>query len=382
MTVDVEEAEDTVHEPRANPDLMGHEDSEKMLLDAFSSGRLAHAWLLCGPRGIGKATLAYRFARYVLALGHSGEAADPNQGGLFGAESEPEIETEGLGIPAGHPIFQRVVSGGHSDLMSIERRTDEKSGKQKSEIVVDDVRPIGQFFSLTAAEGGWRVVVIDTADDLNRNAANALLKVLEEPPARALLLLVSHNPGRLLPTIRSRCQRLNLKPLEDQALQSILLRYRPNLSLDDVAALTRLSDGRVGQALILAEEGGVGLYREFIDLIATLPELDTKALHTFGDKLARPGREEAFRTFMELSQGWLHRLMINLSQQGNSQEGAFSEAEQVLMDRLAGQSQLGAWLEAQNHIQQIFARAESAYLDKKQVTLSLFHALEKAAIAA
>lgn len=382
MTDDIDEIDSEVPEPRANPDLIGHEDSEQFLLDGFLSGRLAHAWLLCGPKGIGKATLAYRFARYVLASGISGEIADPNQGGLFGELPETEIETSGLGIPTGHPVFQRVVSGGHADLMSIERRTDEKSGKQKSEIVVDDVRPIGQFFSLTAAEGGWRVVVIDTADDLNRNAANALLKVLEEPPAKALMLLVCHNPGRLLPTIRSRCQRLNLKPLEETALQSILLRHRPDLSLDDSSALARLAEGSVGRALILAEEGGVGLYREFIDLIATLPDLDTKALHTFGDKLARPGREEAFRTFMELSQGWLHRLMIGLSQDGASREGTFSEAEQVLMDRLMGRSQLGAWLEAQDHIQHIFFRAESAYLDKKQVTLSLFHALEKAEMAA
>jgi DNA polymerase-3 subunit delta' len=382
MTVDIDDVNINAPEPRANPDLIGHDDSEQFLLDSFTNGRLAHAWLFCGPRGIGKATLAYRFARYVLASGVSSGMADPNQDGLFGADLEPEVETVGLGISTGHPVFQRVVSGGHSDLMSIERRTDEKSGKQKAEIVVDDVRPIGQFLNLTAAEGGWRVVVLDTADDLNRNAANALLKVLEEPPARALLLLVSHNPGRLLPTIRSRCQRLNLNPLGESELQSILRRYRPDLTLDDASALSRLAEGSVGRALILAEEGGVGLYREFIDLIARLPELDIKALHAFSDKLARPGREEAFRTFMEISQGWLHRLMIGMSQTKMVQEGSFSEAEQVLMERLKGGSELGAWLEAQEHIQQIFSRAESAYLDKKQVTLSLFHALEKAAIAA
>ncbi len=378
MMIDIDETDIEIPKPRANPDLVGHEEAEKVLLDGFEAGRLAHAWLICGPRGIGKATLAYRFARYVLAKGKP----ESDQAGLFGGLPELDAESESLNISVDHPVFQRVVSGGHADIMSIERRVDEKSGKQKSEIVVDDVRPIGQFLGLTAAEGGWRVVVIDAADDLNRNAANALLKVLEEPPDRAVLLLVSHNPGRLLPTIRSRCQRLVLKPLEEATLQSVLLRNHPNLTPNEITDLARLAEGSVGRALILAEEGGVGLYREFIDLIAGLPALDTKALHAFGDKLARPGREEAFRTFLELSQGWLHRLMVNLSQKGNGPSVSLSHEEQVLVDRLSTHGTLGAWLAASDHVDHIFARAESAYLDKKQVTLSLFHALEKAAIAA
>jgi DNA polymerase-3 subunit delta' len=385
MTADIVETEDGVPEPRANPDLAGHEVSEQFLLNGFQSGRLAHAWLFCGPPGIGKATLAYRFARYVLSAGGLTQHVDPNQDSLFGEEPVPENHADGLALQEGHPVFQRVKSGGHADLMSVERQKDEKTGKQKSEIVVDDVRPIGPFLNLTAAEGGWRVVVIDAADDMNRSAANALLKVLEEPPAKALLLLVSHNPGRLLPTIRSRCQRLVMKPLEESALQGLLLRYRPDLSPDDAGALARLAEGSIGRALSLAEEGGVGLYREFMDLIADLPTLDIKSLHAFGDKLARPGQEEAFRTFMALSQGWLNRLMINLSLP-ETKNATFSDAEQVLMDRLKHQDsrpdRLGAWLDAQDHINHIFSRAESAYLDKKQVTLSLFHALEKAAMAA
>src|SRR5271165_3045369 len=173
-------------EPRANPLLLGHEAAEATLAAALHSGRLHHAWLLTGPAGIGKATLAFRFARRLLA-GHGGE---------------------GLQLDSTHPVFRRVAVGAHADLLTVERAFDPKRKRQRTEIVVDDVRRIGGFLHLTPAEGGWRVVVVDGADELNRNAANALLKVLEEPPPRALLLLTAAAPGRLPATIRSRTRRL------------------------------------------------------------------------------------------------------------------------------------------------------------------------------
>ena len=171
--------------PVDNPDLSGHDEAEATLKQAFESDRLAHAWLLSGPQGIGKATLAYRFARYVLAQG--GAVAG---GGLFGDALDLGDETrDSLYIGPEHPVFRRVASGGHSDLKVVVRTVNEKTGKLRSEIVVDDVRSVGNFFHHTAGEGGWRVVVVDCADEMNPSAANALLKVLEEPPPRGLLLL-------------------------------------------------------------------------------------------------------------------------------------------------------------------------------------------------
>ena len=190
-------------DPRANPLLLGHEPVEAMLAEAMRSGRMHHAWLLTGPEGVGKATLAFRFARRLLA-------------------GMPEGAT--LAMDPGEKVFRRVAAGSHADLLTIERAWDAKRKRLRGEIVVDDVRRIAAFMHLTPAEGGWRVVVLDGAEDLSRNAANALLKVLEEPPPRAILLLVCSAAGRLLPTIRSRCRRLRLPALEDAVLAELLAR--------------------------------------------------------------------------------------------------------------------------------------------------------------
>src|SRR5260221_1830925 len=240
--------------PRDNPLLLGHEAAETALLQAYRSGRLPHAWLLSGPRGIGKATLAFRFARFLFAEG----AAAP---GLFAAPPAS------LAVAPEHPGFRRVASGGHADLLVVERSLDPRRKKLRSEIVVDDTRSIAAFLRLTPAEGSWRVVVVDGADMMNRNAANALLKILEEPPQRAVLLLVSDNPGRLLATIRSRCRILALKPLAQTMVLAALAHYRPDLGAGARAVLARLAEGSIGRALDLAAAGGGGLYQSLVALI-------------------------------------------------------------------------------------------------------------------
>ncbi|MCZ6744364.1 MAG: DNA polymerase III subunit delta', partial [Alphaproteobacteria bacterium] len=220
--------------PNANPDLIGHGEAEAALLGAYGANRLHHAWLITGMRGIGKATLAYRFARFVLAGG--------GEGGLFAGTPD------GLYIAPGHPVFRRIAAGSHGDLKSLAPGYDQDRKKMRSEIVIDDVRGIGAFLSLTAAEGGWRVVVIDGAEDMNRNAANAVLKALEEPPKRSVLLLVSHAPGRLLATIRSRCRHLPLRPLAEEDVTRLLHRLAPGLDAGEATTLARIAEGSPGKA--------------------------------------------------------------------------------------------------------------------------------------
>lgn len=358
--------------PRANPELLGHTAAEKELLDTFESGRMAHAWLISGPKGIGKATLAYRFARYLLASGAGG--VEPDGPGLFGDEPAAG-EAGSLFVDPGSPVFRRIAGSGHADFLSVER-TENDRGKLRTEIIVDDVRAVGGFLRLTAAEGGWRVVVIDSADEMNRNAANAVLKVLEEPPARALMLLVSHNPGRLLPTIRSRCRNLTLSSLSGDVVRGLLRRHYPNLPDEDAAMLANLSEGSAGRAMALAGEGGLEIYQELTGLLETLPRLDGVRLHDFGGKLAKSGADAAFTTGMEFLTTWLSRLICTLASGDGGTTVAVSATERALIDRLAPAAPLDRWLQVWEKITVLLARTDSANLDRKQVVLNVFLSLE------
>ncbi|MBT3904965.1 MAG: DNA polymerase III subunit delta' [Rhodospirillaceae bacterium] len=361
MTVNFDPDGEEVPLPRETSDLLGHEHAETALLNGFNSGRLAHAWLITGPRGIGKATLAYRFARFILA-NSSNIGGGPS---LFG--DAPPAPTS-LNISPDNPIFHRVAGGGHSDLLGIERTRDQKTNKLRTVIRVEEVRQVGGFFGLTASEGGWRVVVIDAADEMNVNAANAVLKVLEEPPDRALLLLVSHNPGRLLPTIRSRCRVLRLNPLADPVVEDLIARYHPELSMDDRSDLVRLSDGSIGHALALADGAGVELYRDMINLIEALPSLDTEAVHKLGDKVARVGSEQKFQTLGNLLRWWLGRLVVG---------GAGKGGQTELMKHVFAQAGLDNWLEVWEKVNRILERTDAVNLDRKQTILNIFLTLER-----
>ena len=350
--------------PRHNPLLLGHEAAEAVLLQAYRSGRLPHAWLFSGPRGIGKATLAFRFARFLFA---EGAAA----GGLFA------VPPTSLAVAPEHPVFRRVSSGGHADLLVVERSVDPKRKKLRSEIVVDDTRAIAGFLRLTPAEGAWRVVIVDGADMMNRNAANALLKILEEPPQKALLLLVSDNPGRLLPTIRSRCRILALKPLADTEVREALAR-RPDLAAGDRAVLAQLAEGSIGRGLDLAAAGGLGLYRSLVRLIEGLPTLDGGAVHALAERLARGDGEDSYRLLAELLPGWVAR-MVALSTGGGEGARAALPGEAQTMRRLAGRRGLDQWVDVWENLNQLFASADEVNLDRKQVVLNAFFTLAEAA---
>ncbi|MEM7222365.1 MAG: DNA polymerase III subunit delta' [Pseudomonadota bacterium] len=327
--------------PRETADLVGQSEAEARLLAASQSGRLPHAWLISGPAGIGKATLAYRMARFLLA-GEQG-------GDLFGGPPSD------LTVAPDHPAARRIAAGAHPDLMSVERGYDEKRKRFRNEIVVEDVRAVNGFLRMTPAEGGWRIVVIDSADELNRNAANALLKILEEPPSAALLLLISHAPGRLLATIRSRCCQLPLRPLQETQVEAMLARLAPDLTAAQCATLAGLAEGSIGRALALQAAGGLALHEQVMALVGGLPRLDVPALHGFADKVSRGSDPQTFRMVGEMLRGWL--------------------AERIRARALAGAEErrrLADWLALWEKTNGLFARAESANLDRKQVVITAF----------
>lgn len=363
--------------PRHTPVLYGHAEAEKALLDAWASGRLPHAWLITGPRGVGKATLAFRFARFLLANGPAGSAADAGPS-LFG---DAPVLPDTLAVPEEHPVFSRVANAGHADLITVERSYDEKADRWRGDIVVQDVRAVIDRFSKTAAEGGYRVCIVDAADDMNTNAANGLLKILEEPPPNAVLLLVSHAPGGLLPTIRSRCRRLALKPLDATALGSALDRLLPDLDATERRGLAVLAEGAPGRAALLAGQGGLKLLQGLLEMVGQLPKPDIPKLHAFGDALARDRSGAGFQVMGELFRWWLARLVRGAAagQIGGAGWTEIFPGETALARRLSDWQAPDRWAEDWEQLGRLLDRGESVNLDRKQMLLNLFAMLGRAA---
>ncbi len=324
-------------EPRANHLLLGHEAAETTLLEAMRTGRMHHAWLITGPDGVGKATLAYRFARRLLA-------------------GMPTDDT--LALDPQHPVFRRVAAGAHADLHTVERAYDERRGRMRTQIAVEDVRRISAFMSLTPAEGGWRVAIVDGAEEMNQSSANALLKILEEPPRRAILLLVCSAPGRLLPTIRSRCRRLRLDPLGQGAMDQLLSIYLPHLAANERGRLVTVSEGSPGRALLLAEEEGLAVAGLVNEVLAALPGLKPLRAYAVADTLAR--KETAFSHFMDLLRAGIAAAVRDVVRGRGDEE----------QSRLVALRPLDAWGDVWHALTRLQDETERFNLDKRQAIVA------------
>lgn len=270
--------------PRETQALFGQTRAERDFLEAYNAGRLHHGWLLTGPRGVGKATLAWRIARFLLATPDN----DDNGGGLFG-DAAPAPAT--LDIVPEHPVSRRLLALSDPGLFLLRRGPNDKGDRISADIRVAEVRKLRNFFAMSASDGGRRVVIVDSADELNTSAANALLKILEEPPDRATLLLLSHQPSRLLPTIRSRCRELRLETLRAEDLEKAL--EQAGVALEaDAEAMSALAAGSVGDALRLSSLDGLKLYAAIIALLDSLPRLDRARAVALAELATARGAEE------------------------------------------------------------------------------------------
>lgn len=282
--------------PRQTAHLFGHAGAEAAFLEAFSTGRLHHGWMITGPRGVGKATLAWKIARFLLA-------APEADGGMF---APPPPDT--LDIPDSHPVARRIAALSEPRLFLLRRPYDDKAGRLKQDITVEEVRKMKSFFALSAADGGRRVAIVDSVDEMNPSAANALLKLLEEPPARVTLLLISHQPARLLPTIRSRCRELRLMPLDPAALSDALTQAGGAVEPEARVALAELAGGSVGEAFRMTNTEGLALYARLVTLCATLPRLDRPRALALAEAGAARGAEATFELIVTLIDLFLARL--------------------------------------------------------------------------
>lgn len=307
--------------PRDTARLIGQDAAEAAFVDAFNSGRLHHAWLLTGPRGVGKATLAWRIARFLLAT------PDPDDGGMFAPEP-----AQSLAIPADHPVAQRVASGGEGRIRNVTRSVSATTKKLRQEITAEDIRSLNGFFQMSAPDGGYRVVIIDDADLMNVTAANALLKMLEEPPARAVLLLISHQPSGLLPTIRSRCRTLPLRTLDEAEVAQAMA--QAEVEAGDPAALTALSGGSVGGAMRLSLLGGAALYAEVLALVDTMPRMDRPRALKLAEAAAARGAEDKRDLLFVLIELLLSRL-ARTGAMGAPPQPEASRGEAAILQRLS-----------------------------------------------
>lgn len=330
--------------PRATSLLFGHAEAEAGLLSAYRGGRMPHGFLIGGPPGIGKATLAYRMARFVLAH------PDP---------TSPEVQNaKSLAVDPAHPVARRIAAQGQGDLLVLQRVINEQTGKLYTVIRVEDVRRTVSFFGSTAGEGGWRVCIVDTADDLQYpQASNALLKVLEEPPPRALFLLVSHSPARLLPTIRSRCRRLMLRPLDAadvaRAAAAALDGDPDDAEIKQAAAA---AEGSVGRALALHDGDVMTLRKQVGALLDRLPQADARALHALGERIGGTA-PEPLEAFADTVNEWLAARLASAAQ----------TKEQL--DRIA---------EAWETINRATRDADTYNLERKPLVFSIFGLLAEA----
>jgi len=331
---------DGVPEPSENPRLFGHDEAADMIATAYRAGKLPHALLLAGPQGIGKATLAFHLAYHLLKYPDATQAPDR------------------LAMPdASSSLFRQIAMGAHPAILHLTRPQNDKTKSFKTVLTVDEVRKVNRFLSMTSHDGGYRVVIVDPADDMNTNAANALLKNLEEPPARTVFVLITHSPGALLPTIRSRCQTIRLSPLDPDSLMRVLANVEspPPESAEARNALAGRAGGSARNAIILTQYGGLEI-ADALDGLLAAPRLDIAAAHKLADVVS--GRDQAIQFDI------FNRRALDLLSDAASEAAMASQLERASMLS-------DTWQDASKAI----SETETYNLDRKQHVLTMIDRL-------
>jgi DNA polymerase-3 subunit delta' len=341
--------------PAATTRCLGHDHAEQAILESLRSGKMPHAWLLSGPKGIGKASFAYRIARFLLSRPDGGTA-------------------NSLAINPGSPLINRIAHKNFPDLHVLEEPFINEEGKPVKELSVHMVRQIGHFLSLSASESPCRIVLIDSVDDMNASSANALLKLLEEPPPHAYLLLISHSPGKVLPTIRSRCRQLKMHIPPHQDAVEIIHHAAGSLPETEAQQLLHLAADAPGIALMLAEHNGLAFYQELLALLATLPALDMPMVLTFADSVASKDNDIRWQYFTHMLVRFME--MVIKYSVGDVPAHGIIDNERAIMERLAVQMPIATWLELWEKSRDMLEEVNRAHLDRRQAVMMVLQMLQ------
>jgi len=346
--------ENTTHgllPPQQNRLCIGYDETEQKLVKLFNAGRLPHAMIFSGPTGIGKSTFAFRLARFLLTR---------EQGGMF---SDEEIPVENLGVSLDHPAARRADTGSHADFLVIGRVFDTTKKRLSNDVPVDEVRKITPFLRKTSAEGGWRVVIIDDAQYLNRSSQNAILKILEEPPKKTLLILITDQAGRFLPTIRSRCQIYDFTPLTDEQMSELI--QLGGYSHLDPDLVKMFAAGRIGRVQEISEAGGDEVYDQIKSILSKLPSMDTRDAFDFSETVGRDKKQ--FPLFMNMLLDYISQ-NVRLAARGHTPNWP---------EHLTDLYTCEDWLQRHEKIEKIVEDTSRIHLDMKQAVLEVIWALQK-----
>ncbi|MGO9672662.1 MAG: DNA polymerase III subunit delta' [Methylocella sp.] len=339
--------EETPH-PREAGSLFGHAEAENELLQAYASGQLPQAFLIGGPAGVGKATLAWRFARFLLA--------NPDPAGALS-----------LDVPADHPVARQVSALSHPDLFLLRREWNEKGKKHFTDIRVDEVRATRERFHQAAGRGGYRICILDSADDLNANSANALLKLIEEPPPRSVFLIVAQRPGRVLATLRSRCRKIGLKALEPADIARIVASLCPPWSSAapaQVEAAIEAARASLHGVLRLLDGRGLETDARLRRMLGELPRVDWRVVDAIAEQVSLRDGANEYEALLASVYDWLE--------------------EKVRGGALAGTGdprRLAPYAAAWEKVTEAARETEALNLDKRPFVIALFSDLAAAARA-
>lgn len=351
-------------EPRDSDFCVGHGDQEQLFINLYKNNVMPHALIFSGLEGIGKTTMAFRLARFLLKHGKE----DTNQDGLFGAEDVPQDITT-MDVSADDPVFTRVASGGHADLLHIARHFDAGKGKADKALKVEALRQIEPFLRKTSSGGGWRIVLVEDADTMNRNAQNAILKILEEPPQNVLIILVTHRLGMLIPTIRSRARVVTFNSLSSDIMNDLLQRQGTNLPPSDMSALADISGGSIGIALKYAEDGGLEMLSKLLSYLDDLPNHDWGNIHKLSNDLGSAAKDKEYVMFTDMML-WVVRKILFLKSRGAQELPAYLDTNG--MRYIYENFSHAALIRLCDSLKSHFERVDFSNLDRRDAVRSAF----------